>query len=66
MTDKSEFCKVGLSYNELVRNLQERFNLSDRSARQTIAIVTNWLEDDVQPVLIKMECRQAFLQGVDK
>ena len=46
MSDKSEFCKAGLSYNELVRNLQERFNLSEWSARQTIAIVTNWLEDD--------------------
>jgi hypothetical protein len=46
MSDKSEFYKAGLLYNELVRTLQERFNLSDWSARQIIAIVTNGLEDD--------------------
>ena len=44
MTDKSEFIKAGMSYNELLEELQEKFSLSEWSARQIIAIVCNWLE----------------------
>jgi|GEM_PF-6246035 len=46
MTDKSEFIKAGMSYNELVKELKERFELSDWSARQIIAIISNWLEEE--------------------
>jgi len=56
MTDKSRwlafhprcdiFIKAGMSYDELVEELKEKFNLSDWSARQIIAGVLNWLEED--------------------
>lgn len=45
MTDKSDFIKAGMSYNELVEKLKEKFNLSDWSARQIIASVCEWLEE---------------------
>jgi len=46
MTDKSGFIKTGLSYNKFVEELKEKFNLSDWSARQIIAVVSNWLEEE--------------------
>ena len=46
MTDKSGLIKTGLSYNKFVEELKEKFNLSDWSARQIIAVVSNWLEED--------------------
>jgi hypothetical protein len=46
MTDKSDFINTGMSYNELVEELKEKFNLSDWSARQIIAVVSNWLEEE--------------------
>jgi len=45
MTNKSDFINTGMSYNELVEELKEKFNLSDWSARQIIAVVCNWLEE---------------------
>ena len=44
MSDKSDFIKAGMSYNELLKALQEEFSLSERAAKQIIAIVCNWLE----------------------
>ena len=44
MTDKSDFIKAGISYNELLEELQEKFNLSEWSARQIVSIVLNWVE----------------------
>ena len=41
MTGKSEFIKAGISYNELLEELQEKFSLSDWSARQIVSIVVN-------------------------
>ena len=45
MTDKSEFIKAGISYNELLEELQDKFSLSEWSARQIVSIVVNWLEE---------------------
>lgn len=44
MTNK--LSKVVTSYTELVKELQDKFNLSDSSARQIIAIVCEWMGDD--------------------